>query len=572
MNQMQIDASFVVALLLVCVYATNRFNTPRAARSQTSQFQYIGSCVAYVLSSTGLFIFLTWLLVTNPQALGFLHFGGSGQLPGEVTQLAAPLIVALAMTTLLPSFPMLREVDAKLLRLFHRMGSIPIAAAQWSQQMREAEFVISPDLLMQVHNYISNSSVLADDIVTELRTDPTKDGARYRFTRNLALYVALRNEDSHTRFDEDYPEEHAAFQKTMVSFFAQSAGFFALTKQLAFQQQLDPVPEPIKQARAGYRSLCLEVYEEIRLMLARVMLYSSNGQHEVGRRLAGLGFTIRCPNRIRISPNLLVLNGIGVVSLFLAATVLAAGSGLRIGPVLVIGCLVAVNHSIAAIAAVVPKQLWGFADIRSSVERPILAYVVSAVCTFTICFPLSLGFWLLRPHLSLPEIPFSAQCKWLLLPVVTAAVLAFECDDHIAERKAPAWLRWVEGAALAVIMAIAGFVVVRWIYEALGTGPIPPRVLLPILLAASMGFLFGATIPTGYRNTLRQARAAGAAHRGDPTLTNCDVTEEFPFLVTKISPYHPPLPGFAAGSTEPDPITRSEARAGVGQAAIVQAA
>jgi hypothetical protein len=103
--------------------------------------------VAYVLSSSSLFIILTWLLMTNPQALNFLHFGASKPLPDEVSQFAAPLIIALAMTTLLPSFPMLREIDAKLLRFFHRIGRIPIAAARWSKQMEKAQFVISPDLL-----------------------------------------------------------------------------------------------------------------------------------------------------------------------------------------------------------------------------------------------------------------------------------------------------------------------------------------------------------------------------------------------------------------------------------------
>jgi len=142
------------------------------------------------------------------------------------------------------------------------------------------------------------------------------------------------------------------------------------------------------------------------------------------------------------------------------------------------------------VLAVVPKQLWAFADIRRSAERPIVAYAISALCTFTVCLPIMFGLWLLRPELSLPPIPLSAQCKWLLLPIAMAAVLAFECDNYAAANREPAWLRWIEGAALAVIMAIAGFVTVRWIYEGLGT-PIPPRVLLPILLSASMGFLFG---------------------------------------------------------------------------------
>jgi hypothetical protein len=509
MNQLPIDASSVVALSLVCFYATSRFNTPQTARSQTSRLQYIGSCMVYVLSSAGLFIILTWLLIQNPQALNFLHVGAAAPLPVEVAQLAAPLIVALAMTTLLPSFPMLREVDAKLLRIFHRMGSIPLAAAQWSKRMKDAQFAISGDLLIQVQRYISDSSVLTDDTVDELRTDPSIDSARYRFTRNLALYVSLSNLDSHTRFVEDYPDEAAAFEKTMASYFAQSTGFFALTKQLGLQQ-LDPLPEPIKNARDGYKSLCHDVYEEIRLMLARVVLYSSNGQNEVGRWVASLGFIIPRQQEVRISANLLVLDAVGVVALFAVATLLAAGSGMTTGPALIIGCLVAINHSIAAVAAVVPKQLWGFADIRSSVERPILAYLVSALCTFTICLPIMLGFWLLRPQLSLPPIPFAEQGKWLLLPIVMAAVLAFECDDYIGKKKEPTWLRWIEGAALAAAMAIAGFVAVRWIYEGLDA-PIPLRVLLPILLSASMGFLFGATIPNGYRKILRQTDAEGGA-------------------------------------------------------------
>jgi hypothetical protein len=62
-------------------------------------------------------------------------------------------------------------------------------------------------------------------------------------------------------------------------------------------------------------------------------------------------------------------------------------------------------------------------------------------------------------------------------------------------------LRWVEGVALAGILGLAGFITVHWIYDAPGTPSIPPRLLLTLLLSAPLGFLFGATIPTGYRNT-----------------------------------------------------------------------
>ena len=54
LSALHIDASYLVAFLLVGFYAWSRFNTPKTIRSQTSQFQYFGSCATYVTSSLGL--------------------------------------------------------------------------------------------------------------------------------------------------------------------------------------------------------------------------------------------------------------------------------------------------------------------------------------------------------------------------------------------------------------------------------------------------------------------------------------------------------------------------------------
>jgi hypothetical protein len=115
-----------------------------------------------------------------------------------------------------------------------------------------------------------------------------------------------------------------------------------------------------------------------------------------------------------------------------------------------IGLLVAVNQVIAAVFALLPKQVWSFADIRSAQERPILAYVISG-------------------------------------------------------------LRWVEGAGLAGLMALTGTLVVNWLQPdqaaAHPDGQAPP-LWVAVLLSASMGALFGATIPHWYRRTMRRAVAA----------------------------------------------------------------
>ena len=412
------------------------------------------------------------------------------------------------LTTLLPSFPVLRDFDARLLRLFHKMGAIPFGAVRWAQQMDAARFTITEHMLADTKNYIANSARLPDLLIDELRPDDVADRTRFRFTRSLALYVALRNMRSRARFGDDFPDDMAAFEKKMSSFFAQSIGFFALAGQLA-RQQLEPIDDSIEE----FRKLTLESYEEIRLMLARMLLYSCNNEADMAHKLASLGFAIQRPSPVRVPLNLLCFDAIGVVGLFAASTFLSTGPQMPVGKAFAIGLIVAVNHTIAATFALLPKQMWSFADIRCAGERPVLAYVISGLCALTVSLPVMYGFYLLRLYLPMdggPVMPFIGQCKWLLLSTVMAVALAFACDDFSTAEREPRWLRWVESVALAGVMGLIGVVVLRWLQidqVALHPQKAPPSLWIPVLLNASLGALFGATIPNWYRKTMRQAKA-----------------------------------------------------------------
>jgi hypothetical protein len=503
-----IGACDVVAGSLVAFYAIGRFNTPRAVRSQTSRFQYFGSCATYTASCLGLLMLVTWVLRQKPEWLSLLHVGSSEEISSQLTSLDAPLVAALVLTTLLPSFPVLRDLDAKMLKFFHKMGAIPFGAYRWSQRMDAAQFTIAGNLLADAKTYIANSKLLPDALTDDLQPDFAVDSARYRFTRNLALYVALGNLSSWARFRSDFADDVAAFERKMSSFFAQSVGFFTLTGQLS-AQQLEQAANSVE----PFRSLTLEAYEDIRMMLARVLLYSANGEATVAQTLIRLGFAIESPAAIRLPMNLLSLDGVGIVVLFTASTALAA-THMKPDKAIAIGLLVAVNQVIAAVFALLPKQVWRFADIRSAQERPILAYVISGLCALTVALPVAYGFYLLRPYVlsdSLPTITFAAQCKWLLSSTVLAVALAFLCDDYARAEREPAWLRWVEGAGLAGLMALTGTLVVNWLQPdqaaAHPDGQAPP-LWVAVLLSASMGALFGATIPHWYRRTMRRAVAA----------------------------------------------------------------
>jgi hypothetical protein len=180
-------ASFIVASLLVCSYAANRFKTPPIVRSQTSRFQYFSGCIIYIVSCWGLLTLLSWLVSQKPDFIALLHTGSSDPIPKDFDRAEAPLIVALALTTMLPTFPVLRDFDAKLLRLFHKMGAIPFSAVRWSKRMETAQFIISDDLLAEVKRYITNTDDLPEDFIKELESDISVDRTRFRVTRNLAL-------------------------------------------------------------------------------------------------------------------------------------------------------------------------------------------------------------------------------------------------------------------------------------------------------------------------------------------------------------------------------------------------
>jgi hypothetical protein len=295
--------------------------------------------------------------------------------------------------------------------------------------------------------------LLPDSLAAQLQPDFTLDSVRFRFTRCLALYVASSYQPGWTGYSADFPEERAAFEKKMSTFFAQSVAFFTLTTQLV-QRQLEPAADSVDQ----FRSYALDDYEDIRLMLARVLLYSCNSGAEVAHQLTKIGFSIQRPSPIRLPLNLLSFDFAGVVVLFLIMAVSLANGDF--GRALAIGMLVAINQSLC----VRSHRSSCFADYRSAKERPTLSYLISGACTLTIALAISFGFYLLRLHFPLdvhPLIPFAAQAKWLLLPTVLSIALAFACDDTIEADHELWWLKWVESAGLAALMGLSGFLVMR---------------------------------------------------------------------------------------------------------------
>src|SRR5215469_629015 len=104
--------------VLIAVYAWGRFNTPPSNRSSTRQTLYWWSGAGYVFSALALFVVLSILLKAAVWRGALLGKFDDRALP-------APLIATLAMTTLLPSVPLLKRLDEWFLSIFLDWAEIP---------------------------------------------------------------------------------------------------------------------------------------------------------------------------------------------------------------------------------------------------------------------------------------------------------------------------------------------------------------------------------------------------------------------------------------------------------------
>jgi hypothetical protein len=131
------DLTYSACAVFVAVFAWDRFNTPPSNRSSTRRMLYWSSCAGYILTALGLYTFLSVLLQLAPWR-SFLVGGSDKALP-------APLIATLAMTTLLPSLPMLKQLDKSILSFFLDWGAIPAELKRRAATMTPRTFSVAAE-------------------------------------------------------------------------------------------------------------------------------------------------------------------------------------------------------------------------------------------------------------------------------------------------------------------------------------------------------------------------------------------------------------------------------------------
>src|SRR4051794_30097128 len=102
---------WIIGAIVVLFYARDRFRQPSPVRATTTFLRYWAASVGYAVAMLMLFVFVGGgFTAVDLRALAPLF----GQIPDDMASLPGPLLSALALTSLLPHFPLLATFDQRI--------------------------------------------------------------------------------------------------------------------------------------------------------------------------------------------------------------------------------------------------------------------------------------------------------------------------------------------------------------------------------------------------------------------------------------------------------------------------
>jgi hypothetical protein len=494
--------------VLIILYAWDRFNTPASNRSSTRQKLYWWGCAGYIVSAVAVFAVLSVLLQVGPWAtalLGSHTLVASADISDKLATSAdksAPFIAALAMTTLLPSVPLLKQIDSWILSTFLDWAAIPAEVKRRAATMTPQSFRVTEEDVAALRD-----AYYGDTVVDHLCAR-SNDGmeSQYRLTRILKLYDEIRklaSEPGYIHFFSEAADEFAALERKVAVFLRRSDNSLTLAKRLSTIDTQAICGEVMQERRNTFAEDCRDLFGDLALFLARAVLRSELSEKGIVDRLRLIGFSATAPMNLPSFP----IDSLTVLA-FLMFLYFVFVLQLPIVPPQPDGSgwfFIASKVTIARLASI-GLTVWLMQNYSVFRRLPggspryfgyVLCGVIAAVATAGICLIFRLGT-ISVGALGLIGL-IRADLPVIVVSGVLCAALSFCCDDWAEDTVAPIWLRFVEGVGCGLVMAV---VVVLMYF---GTDLLPKMSQWVFGLPLVQGLLVGGWVPHIYRSAHRAA-------------------------------------------------------------------
>jgi hypothetical protein len=520
MSPNSLTLTYVACAMLVTIYAWSRFNTPSSDRSSTRRMLYWSSCGGYVATALVVYTALSILLGIAPWRAVLVGGEIDGSLP-------APLVAALVMTTLLSSVPILKDLDSWFLSVFLDWGAIPAELKHRAATMTTRTFSVTADDVAKLRAAYGDGSC-GETLADHLREDGSEgiELSERRLTRVAKIYFCIQTLEAEHRYASFFAgadERLKEIKARMTAFLRNSDKSLTLAVRLRALEGQAAYEELMQERRETFAQNCRDMFNDLALFLAAAVLRSELTEKNIVRRLRSLGFESAEPMTEPVFPiHSLTLLAFGLFAYLAVLTIVF--SHLKDVPHPsnpMLGTSKVFLTRIITVGVVVwLMQTFTFFRREPGGSRKYFSYavcgIIAAATGVAVCLPFAFA-----DHDGVAAGLYNSL-PLIFLSGILCVALAFCCDDWPEDADEPIWLRPVEAAGCAAVMAFGAALLYFGDMLPASMGTFAGMMVVAwIGLPSAMAAVIGGFVPHIYRS----AHRAAAARRRDALRIDSGVPE-----------------------------------------------
>src|SRR5262249_15222274 len=189
---MSVGIEVILGALFVLLNAVHRFNTPPTNRSSTTAARYYGATLSYGLLLIGTYLLFVFFPFLVEKAQVGAHVPKEARWAGELSE---PLLIALLLTILMPTLPILEPLDDWIRKGLQNMAAIPHEARRLAAEIRKAPFAVPARWQVRVRDELARHAFDPADAVFDEAEVP-----HGIWTKLTVLILHLNDLESDRRF------------------------------------------------------------------------------------------------------------------------------------------------------------------------------------------------------------------------------------------------------------------------------------------------------------------------------------------------------------------------------------
>ena len=513
-------------------YDTTRLTRIAQNRSATTFLRFSIFFLCYLLTLLAIYWLFGSFLQTSPDIFSRLWpaFSGPNSVvsPGlsgtDLAHLTGPVVAALMLTVLLPTLPLLKSFDDWLVQKFWDLGRIPGNVLHQSKKLHHASLTFSPRRRSEI---IARAELF--HIPSDHQVFKESDSVEHHWVRLCHLMLELdawrmAHAGRYARYLEDKKHEFGALGLEFDNLSRQVSSY-GRWKGNVPDESGNESSEILEDFRKRLAEEVQSHYKAVCTFVACAVFASELSETARRRSLQDMGFDQDAALVESLTPTQVIKLSLAIAAAFFGISLVEAylkhPDGVRLAPILFLSLIMTTSYGAAAIAGIIPKATWSFADIEQGGRQSILAYLLATLLAvlFGLIAMISIRYTFsavegLNPVQNIDKVikDLSWSHPYLVQSAAIGFVTAFCIDSFQPHfRVGRRWHRWADAAGLGLVMAAASVVTYCWMegvvpFEATRDPAFRGKTdpVLFVAKGAVVGLVIGSLVPSWYReNRLR---------------------------------------------------------------------